>query len=337
MKCTLTLHLETSKHTVYLHTWTRDKIDARWIIPSVYTNIPCKSSGLWCEIWGSRRGCSRPPAMERLHKFRSWRKLPRHAKTVHATALEGDELPCRDQCLGTAMILSKSNEIVSIIKPFQQAPSPNLWFARNPNTHLWLQYVTLPSRDDPPSSRGCGFSWGCQRNSSNQTSLQAVPESSHWTERSEHIKHPNAEINKLTTLLDVNKNPPEKRKRKRGKGIRCRKIHPESLMDGLFYQLNLRKTKRRVKRPIWKQWSQFFPPVFNMFHSTPTSGAEGDAALFGGGTMACSLSTSSDAMISDKIMSTNRPFFILKFLCHMSPVLFFHEISNGFKQNIQWW
>ena len=98
---------------------TRDKIDARWIIPSVYTNIPCKSSGLWCEIWGSRRGRSRPPAMERLHKFRSWRKLPRHAKTVHATALEGDELPCRDQCLGTAMILSKLNEIVSIIKPFQ--------------------------------------------------------------------------------------------------------------------------------------------------------------------------------------------------------------------------
>ena len=90
------------------------KHDTRWMqdgwYTSVYNKIPWKSSGLGCDCEiCSQRGCSGPPAMERLHKFRSWRKLPRQAETVHATALEGDEftgkfMPVGDQCLGFEMI-----------------------------------------------------------------------------------------------------------------------------------------------------------------------------------------------------------------------------------------
>ena len=39
--------------------------------------------------------------------------------------------------------ISKSNEILSMIKPFQQASSPNMWFGRNPTARLWSQYVTV--------------------------------------------------------------------------------------------------------------------------------------------------------------------------------------------------
>ena len=81
--------------------------------------------------------------MEKLHQFRSWRKLRREAENVHATALAGDEfteftrkfMPVGDQCLGTAMIhISKSTEISAIsTRPLSK------FVAWKESNYLWSQ------------------------------------------------------------------------------------------------------------------------------------------------------------------------------------------------------